>query len=185
MTQPRGSDPTYRTAYRDSSDPYEDWYRTPQRAEPRQEAEASPGRPVSRDLPARRWGMMPGRFGVCVVVGSAALGGVATVVAKQDPGALLGICLIVGAVIASLAVRSRAGYLILPVPALAYLVAAFIAGMIHDHATDTNSTAYATSALQWVASGFVAMSAATVIVIVVTAARWRRKPRVDSFEDPY
>jgi 4-amino-4-deoxy-L-arabinose transferase-like glycosyltransferase len=128
--------------------------------------------------------MMPGRLGVCVVIGSAALGGLLTALGNQEPGAILGICIVAGTIIASLAVRPRAGYLILPVPALAYLVTAGIAGLIHDRATDTSNTAVAANAIQWIAGGFVAMSAATVVVIVITAARWRRKSRFDSFQDP-
>jgi len=129
MTQRRWSDPESPTAYRDDADPYEDWYRVPQRGGSRLDADDAGGWEDSRDVPARRWGMMPGRLGVCVVIGSAALGALISALTNQEPGAVLGVFLIFGSVAGSLVVRPRTGYLILPVPALAYLVAAFITGL--------------------------------------------------------
>ena len=71
----------------------------------------------------------------------------------------------------------KAAYLIIPVPALAYLAAAILAGVIHDHAADTSHTALAISAAQWIASGFVAMSAATLLAIGVAVVRWAAQRR--------
>ena len=85
---------------------------------------------------------------------------------------MLGVFLLAGTATAVLAVRPRAAYLIIPVPALAYVVAATIAGLIHDRADDTSHTALAIRAAQWIASGFLAMTAATLLAIAVTAARW-------------
>lgn len=112
-----------------------------------------------------------------MVIGCAALGALVTALTNHEPGPVLGIFLVVGAIVAALAVRSRTGYLIIPVPALAYLVAAFIAGMIHDRASDGSTATLAINATQWIAGGFLAMAAATLLVIVITAVRWRRKPR--------
>src|SRR5579875_177141 len=163
MTQRRWSDPESPTAYRDDADPYEDWYRVPQRGGSRLDADDAGGWEDSRDVPARRWGMMPGRLGVCVVIGSAALGALISALTNQEPGAVLGVFLIFGSVAGSLVVRPRTGYLILPGPALAYLVAAFITGLIHDRATDTSNTTLAINATQWIAGGFIAMAAATLL----------------------
>ena len=172
MTQPRWSDPESRTAYRDEPDPYEDLYRAPRR-----DGRRLPERPRGRDtLP--RWGNFPGRFGVCVVIGSAALGALLTSLAGQQPGAVLGVFLVVGTLVAALAVRPRTGYLIIPVPALSYLVAAMIAGLIYDRSNDGSKAAMAINATQWIAGGFVAMAAATLLAIVIAAARWRRKSRL-------
>jgi hypothetical protein len=96
---------------------------------------------------------------------------------------VLGVFLIAGAVAAGLAVRPRAVYRIIPAPALAYVTGGVITGLIHDRATDTTRTALAINAAQWVASGFLAMSAATALVIAIGALRWqlsrrrRRGPR--------
>jgi hypothetical protein len=68
-------------------------------------------------------------------------------------------------------------YLIIPVPALAYVVAATIAGMIHDRSADTSLTGLAVHAAQWIASGFVAISVATLLAIAVTAVRWPGRGR--------
>jgi hypothetical protein len=128
----------------------------------------------------RLLGELPGGAGVCVVVAAAALGALVTGVAGKEPGFMLGVFLIAGTVAASLTVLPRAAYLIIPVPALAYVAAAVMAGLVHDRAADTSRTALALSATQWIAGGFVAMTAATGTAIVIAAARWlwnRRRPR--------
>jgi hypothetical protein len=111
------------------------------------------------------------------VIGSAAVGALITAVARSEPGGVLGVFVVAGTVTAALAVQPRAVYRIIPVPALSYLVAAALAGMIHDRANGTSGTAFAVGATQWIASGFLAMSAATVLAIVLTAARWRSSGR--------
>jgi hypothetical protein len=110
-----------------------------------------------------------------VVIGSAALGALLTAVAGQQPGAVLGVFVVVGTLIAGLAVRRRTGYLIIPVPALSYLVAAMIAGLIYDRSNDASRAALAIDATQWIAGGFVAMAIATLLAIVIFAVRWRRR----------
>ena len=123
--------------------------------------------------PARPWGSQPGRLGVAIVVAGAAIGAGATILTGSDPGLLLGLFVVAATIIAATIVATRAAYLIIPVPALAYPVAALLAGYVHDRATvDTSLTGLAVSAIQWIASGFLAMVAATVIAIVIAAGRW-------------
>jgi uncharacterized membrane protein len=57
-------------------------------------------------------------------------------------------------------------------PAIAYAMAAAIAGLIHDHAVDTSRTALSLSAVQWIANGFIAMTATTVLAVILAVARW-------------
>lgn len=106
------------------------------------------------------------------------LGTLATIVAGGGPGVLLGACLVAGTLAAALTVHPRAVYLLIPVPSLAYPVAAIIAGLAGGHPAGTTRTALAVGAAQWAASGFIAMAAATMLAIGITAARWpRRRPR--------
>ena len=111
------------------------------------------------------------------MIGGAALGALVTAATRTEPGNVMAVFLVAGTVAAALAVRARAVYVIIPVPALAYVVAATIAGLIHDRATDTSLTALAVSATQWIASGFLAMTAATALAIALTAVRWLGRAR--------
>jgi hypothetical protein len=127
-----------------------------------------------------RWGSLPGWLGVCVVIASAAIGAVATVLARTAPGHLLGVCIVVGTVVAALAVRPTAGRLLFPVPALFYLIAALASGIAYDRAADSSKTALAINATQWIADGFFAMVIATALVVVLITVRWyiwRRRSR--------
>jgi Domain of unknown function (DUF6542) len=136
--------------------------------------EAGRSQPTVTSQLARRWGQLPGRFGVLVIIGSAAIGALLTAVTGHAPGIALGVCLVAGTVAGALAVRPRTGYLILPVPAIAYLVAALIAGLIYNRSNDGSGTFLAVNGTQWIASGFIAMAVATGLAIVITAVRWRR-----------
>ena len=131
------------------------------------------GRRNSRRSPGPgRWGTLQGGLGVCIVVTSAAAGTVATIVTRSAPGFLLGLFVVAGTVIASLAVRPRAGRMIFPVPVLSYLVGALISGFIYNRSTGTSKTALAIGAAQWIANGFFAMALATVLAAAITTARW-------------
>jgi len=110
-----------------------------------------------------------------VLTGTAA-GGAATVLTHRPPGAMLGIFLIAATIAGACTVRPDAVRLIIPVPALAYTGAAVIAGLIHDRATGASPSALALGAVQWAASGFLPMTAATVLAIAITAARRRPAP---------
>jgi hypothetical protein len=123
------------------------------------------------------WGTRPGRLGVFAVIGATLLGTVITVLSGTEPGVILFVFLIVGTVGAALAVRPGAVYLIFPVPAPAYAVAAIIAGLIHDRGVDTSNTALALSAAQWIASGFIPMIVATGLAVVIAGYRWLREGR--------
>ena len=118
-------------------------------------------------------------MGIGFVIGGTATGLLVTLLAGLGPGTVLGIFLLAGTVAGTLAVRPRAAYLLIPVPPLAYLVAATLAGLVHDRAADSSHTALAISAARWMASGFLAMTAATLLAIVVAAVRWaagQRRP---------
>ncbi|HBW19246.1 MAG TPA: hypothetical protein DEH11_09655 [Actinobacteria bacterium] len=125
----------------------------------------------------RRWGELPGRSGIFIVIAGAVLGLAVTIMSGSDPGLLLGIFVIAGAVAGALAVQPRAAYRIIPVPALAYLAAAIVAGLIRDRATDTSLTGLAISAARWIGAGFLPMIAATVLAVAITAVRWRGSGR--------
>jgi hypothetical protein len=119
------------------------------------------------------WGSLTGRAGVCIVLGGAALGALITVLAGTGPGLALGVCLAAATLVAALAIQPRAVYRIIPVPALAYVVAAAAAaGLIGDRMASTSHTAFAVSAAQWIAGGFLPMTTATLLAIAVTAIRW-------------
>ena len=124
-------------------------------------------------------GTHPGRMGIGLVIGGTSTGLLVTLLAGLGPGTVLGIFLLAGTVAGALAVRPRAVYLLIPVPPLAYVVAATLAGLVHDRAADSSHAALAISAARWMASGFLAMTTATLLAIVVTAVRWaagRRRP---------
>lgn len=119
------------------------------------------------------WGALPAVLGVCMVIGGAALGALVSAVTSSQPGLMLSAFVVVSTVCAVLAVRARSVYRIIPVPALAYLVASLMTGLAVNQ-NGTTLTALAVGATQWVASGFVAMIIATVIAIVTTIVRWPR-----------
>ena len=102
---------------------------------------------------------------------SAAVGTIATMVTRSEPGFLLGLFVEAGTVVAALAVRPRAGRMIFPVPVLSYLVGALISGFVFNR-TGTSKAALAIGAAQWVANGFFAMALATVLAVVIIATRW-------------
>ena len=105
---------------------------------------------------------------------AALLGMVITVLAGSEPGWILGIFLIAGTIVAALAVRPGASYLIFPVPALAYAVTAAVAGLIHNHDADISRTALVLHAGQWIAAGFIPMTVATALAVLIAGFRWLR-----------
>ena len=124
------------------------------------------------------WGSLTGRGGVCIVLGGAALGALITALAGTGPGPVLGVALVAATLAAALAIQPRAVYRIIPVPALAYAATATVAGVIGDRAASASHTALAVSAAQWIASGFLPMTAATLLAIAVTAIRWLIQSRI-------
>jgi hypothetical protein len=115
-------------------------------------------------------GVLRGGLGVCVIIASAALGAVATVVARAQPGLTLGLFVLAGTVAAALTVEPRAGRLIFPVPALSYLIAALAAGVAYNRSA--NKTELAVGAVQWIANGFFVMVLATLLAIALITVRW-------------
>jgi hypothetical protein len=97
---------------------------------------------------------------------------IATMATGRAPGSVLGAFVVIGTIVAALAVRPRAGRLIFPVPVLAYLVGALVAGIIYNRSDDASTTADAIGAAQWVANGFFAMAVATAAAIVLITVRW-------------
>jgi hypothetical protein len=137
---------------------------------------AGDGKPgTGRPAPGRAphwWGSRPGRLGVLLVIAGTLAGLVGTVLAGSEPGLALDAGLIVGTVAGAIAVRPQAAYVIIPVPALAYVVAASVAGFVHDHAIDTSRAALAVGLTQWIAGGFLIMIAATLLAMAIAAIRW-------------
>lgn len=113
----------------------------------------------------------------------ALLGAVITVIARRDPGTLLGVFVVIGTLIGCLAIRARSVRLLIPAPALCYVAAAMIAGAINDRSIDNSHTADLLNASTWIASGFLMMTLATVTAIVFTGLRllldvkYRPQPR--------
>lgn len=120
---------------------------------------------------SRIWeGSLSGGLGICVIVGSAVIGAVATIVTQAVPGTVLGLSVLAGTVAAALTVQPRTGRLIFPVPALSYLLAALGSGVVYDRSS--NKTELAVGAAQWIANGFFVMVLATLLAIALTTVRW-------------
>lgn len=124
-----------------------------------------------------RWGQLPWGRGIVLIAGAAGLGALLTIVTGSDPGLLLGLVVVLGTLAASVAVDARRAYLVIPAPALAYVVAGILVGLIHDRATDTSHTMLAVNAARWVASDFLWMVVATALAVVITVGRRLRSSR--------
>ena len=106
------------------------------------------------------------------LVAGTLIGIVATLVAGQEPGFLLSLFIIVGAVVATLGVRPGAVYRFFPLPAFAFFAGAVITGKIHDSTLSSSTAGLAAGFTQWIAGIFFPMCAATVLVLVIGGARW-------------
>src|SRR5215472_2199717 len=125
--------------------------------------------------PARRsgrWGSMPFRDSVTIMIASALLGIIATMVAGGGPGMLLGLIVIAGTVAAGTAVLPRASHLIIPLPALTLLVSAMLAGVLGGASAGTSRLDLGLAALQWLAHEFRSMVAATFVAAIIAGIRW-------------
>jgi hypothetical protein len=132
-------------------------------------ADRRPGRSGGRL--SRIWqGSLSGGLGICVIVGSAVIGVIATIVTQAEPGSVLGLFVLAGTVAAALTVQPRTGRLIFPVPALSYLIGALASGVVYDGSS--NKTELAVGAAQWIANGFFVMVLATLLAIALTTVRW-------------
>ncbi len=170
--EPLPQDASSGPLYRGVSGPYDiAGYRYSGQRDSAGAGKAGPGRGTPGRAP-HGWGSRPGRLGVLLVIAGTLAGLIGTVLTGREPGLLLAAGLILGTMCGAVAVRPRAGYLIIPVPALAYLAAAIVAGLIHDHAIDTSRTALAVGLTQWVAGGFLTMLTATLLAMAIAAVRW-------------
>jgi hypothetical protein len=115
---------------------------------------------------------MTGARGALIVIAAAVAGTAVTAGTQHAPGYLLGAFVVAGTLVAALAVRPRAVYLLIPVPALAYVAGALTAGLIRQQSASPGSSGLTVSEAQWIADGFVAMVAATVLAAAITIIRW-------------
>lgn len=104
---------------------------------------------------------------------SAALGALLTVVTGGQPGALIGVFLIGGTLVAGLVVAPGTAHVVIPLPALGYLAAALVAGIATSPSSDMSKTALAIHLLQWIARGFLTMVIATALAIAIAVLRRR------------
>ena len=115
---------------------------------------------------------MSTRSALLALVAGTVIGIVATLVAGSEPGFLLSLFIIIGALIATLGVRPGAVYLLFPLPAFAFFAGAVITGKIHDSSLSSSTAGLAAGFTQWVAGIFLPMCAATIGVLVIGGARW-------------
>jgi hypothetical protein len=135
-------------------------------------ARQAPGRDELRAGPLLRWiGSFTVQRALIVFFGAAVIGVAATLVTGGEPGSLLGNLIVLGAVIAALGIRRRAAYVLIPLPALTYLVLATATGVIHDNGTVTSTTQLGLDFLQWIGNGFFSLCAATILVLLIFGAR--------------
>lgn len=126
-----------------------------------------------RQVPIFRWmGALRTRSALYILLGAAVVGVVGTLMAGTEPGNMLGLLIIIGSVLAALGIRRRAIYLLIPLPALALFCSAVLTGYVHDNSIETTKAELGATFLQWIANVFVAMCAATILVLVIGAGRW-------------
>jgi hypothetical protein len=126
-----------------------------------------------RSSPLLRWlGTMSTRNAALVLVAATLLGTVFTLFAGSEPGSVLGLFITVGSVAAALGVRRGAIYLVFPLPAFAFFVAAVITGKVKDSNLGSSTTGLGVGFLQWIADIFFPMVIATIMVLIVGGARW-------------
>jgi hypothetical protein len=129
--------------------------------------------PDLRRATALRWlGTLSTRVTIYILLGAALLGVLGTLLTGREPGGLLSFFIIFGSVIAALGIRRRSLYLLIPLPALTFFICAVLTGAAKDASIDTSKTELGVSFLQWIASVFFAMCAATILVLVIGAGRW-------------
>jgi hypothetical protein len=135
--------------------------------------------------PALRWiGSLPVKGAILVFAGAVLAGTILTIVMGQEPGFLLGLGLVAGSVAATAAVRRGGAHKFIPLPALAYLVAATLAGMAHDSTNLTTSRQFLLDFLTWIGGSFAAVTAATILVVLIALTRWLLSGRLVSGQLP-
>jgi hypothetical protein len=120
--------------------------------------------------PAGRVGLT-GLGGAGVLVAVAAIGALLDGLTGSGPGLFLQVSVVGGAVLATMSIASRLMWLLVPLPPLVFAVVAVVAGITTDHTTARSTTRLATAAATWIGDGFVAMTSATLLVIVIVFVR--------------
>ncbi|RFU38481.1 hypothetical protein DZF91_27455 [Actinomadura logoneensis] len=87
------------------------------------------------------------------------------------PGLVLGVCLVAGSLLAAALVVPERVRIVLPMPPLAYAVAAAVAGLIGDPGQVSGGVGLAAAAGRWLSEGFVAMATATLLVVALAVVR--------------
>jgi hypothetical protein len=135
--------------------------------------------------PALRWiGRLPVKRAVLAFTGTVLAGTILTIVMGQEPGFLLGFFLVLGSVAATAAVRRGGAHKFIPLPALAYLAAAVFAGMAHDSGSLNTSRQFVVDFLTWIGGSFVAVTASTILVVLIALTRWLLSGRLVSGQLP-
>ena len=114
---------------------------------------------------------MSTRNALLALVAGTLIGIIGTLVAGSEPGLLLSLFIIVGAIVGTLGVRPGAVYLFFPLPAFAFFAGAVITGKIHDSSLGS-STAGLAVGYPADRRHFFPMCAATILVLVIGGARW-------------
>jgi hypothetical protein len=126
-----------------------------------------------RSSPLLRWlGAMSTRNALLMLVAATLLGIVFTLFAGSEPGFMLGLFITVGSVAAALGVRRGSVYLVFPLPAIAFFVAAVITGKVKDSSLTASTAGLGAAFLQWTADIFFPMAIATILVLIVGGVRW-------------
>ena len=120
-----------------------------------------------------RWlGRMSTRTAILVLVAGTLLGVIVTLIAGQEPGDLLGLFIIVGTIAAALGIQRGKVYLLFPVPALAFFVAAVVTGKVHDAKLGSSTAGLGTGIAQWIAGIFFPAVVATILILLLGGGRW-------------
>jgi hypothetical protein len=114
---------------------------------------------------------------VLVLVGVTAVGALLDGLISGGPGLILDLSLVFGAVTAAFVIEPQLTWLVIPMPPLVFVVMAFAAGVVGDATSTQSATRLATAAGTWTAKGFIAMAAATLLVIAIASIRMTAPPR--------
>jgi hypothetical protein len=120
---------------------------------------------------------LSGLNGMLVLVGVTAVGALLDGLISGGPGLILDLSLVFGAVTAAFVIEPRLTWLVIPMPPLVFVVMAFAAGVAGDATSTQSATRLAAAAGTWTAKGFIAMAAATLLVIAIASIRMTAPPR--------
>jgi hypothetical protein len=120
-----------------------------------------------------RWlGRMPTWMAMLVLAAFAVLGVIFSLILGQEPGAVLGFFIIVGTIIAAICIKHGRVYMLFPAPALAFFIAAILAGKVHDAKLGSSTAGLGAGFTQWVAGIFFPAVVATILVLLIGGGRW-------------